>query len=81
MNTVVASAFVGAITYLGAVARHKKLSIDVIVGIMALALALALIEQANRELAQKFAVLVVVATLLAHWQVIVQASGLAKLAK
>lgn len=81
MNPVIASVFVGVITYLGSIARKKPLTIDVVVGIAALALALAMIEQANRELARKFAVLVVIATLIAHWKVIVDASGLAKKAK
>lgn len=76
MSTIIASVFVGVITYLGRAARGKSMSIDVVVGIAALALALAMIEQADKNLAKKFAVLVVLATLLAHWQVIVKASGL-----
>jgi hypothetical protein len=76
MTTVIASVFVGVLTYLGRTARGKQMSINVVVGIAGLALALAMIEQIDKELAKKFAILAVVGTLLAHWQVIVKASGL-----
>lgn len=76
MSPVIAAIFVGGITYLGRVARDKPMSINVVVGVGGLALGLAMLEQVNRDLAQKFAILAIVGTLLAHWQVIVKASGL-----
>lgn len=76
MNAVIASVFVGAITYLGRAARGKPMTIATVVGIAGLALTLAMIEQADRELAKKFAILIVIGTLLAHWTVIVEKSGL-----
>lgn len=76
MNTAVAAVLVGTITFLGRAARGKKMSIDIVVGIVGLALILAMIEQADRELAKKFALLAIVGTLLAHWQVIVESTGL-----
>lgn len=76
MNTVIVSVFVGTITYLGRVARGKQMTMSIVVGIAGLALALAMIEQVDRELAKKFSVLIIVGTLLAHWQIIAEKSGL-----
>lgn len=76
MPPVVAALFVGGLTYFGRVARNEKMSIKTVVGIGGLALALSMIEQVDKDLAQKFGVLAVVGTMLAHWQVIVKASGL-----
>lgn len=77
MPPVIAALFVGALTYLGRTARGESMSIKVVVGIGGLALTLSLLEQADKKLAQQFGYLVILATLLAHWQVIVKASGLA----
>lgn len=78
MNSVVTALVVGIITYLGRVARGKQMSIDLVVGIGGLAVALALVEQADKELAKKFGLLVVLGVLLAHWQIIVKAAGFSK---
>jgi uncharacterized protein YybS (DUF2232 family) len=51
------------------------MSIDLVVGIGGLAVALALVEQADKNLAKKFGLLVIIGVLLAHWQVIVKAAG------
>lgn len=76
MNPVIASVFVGTITYLGRVARGKQMSIQVVIGVIGLAVSLAILDQIDSNLARKFAVLAVVGTLLAHWQVIAKATGL-----
>lgn len=75
MNSVVTALVVGVITYLGRVARGKQMSIDLVVGIAGLAVALALVEEADKELAKKFSLLVVIGVLLAHWQIIVEKAG------
>ena len=75
MNSVITALVVGVITYLGRVARGKQMSIDLVVGIGGLAVALALVEQADKDLAKKFGLLVIIGVLLAHWQVIVSAAG------
>lgn len=76
MNPAIAAVVVGVITYLGRVARGKPMSIQVAVGIGGLAVSLAILDQIDRELARKFGVLAIVATLLAHWQIIAEKSGL-----
>lgn len=76
MPPVIAALFVGALTYLGRAARNEPMTIKTVVGIGGLALTLSLIEQADKKLAQQFGLLVILGTLLAHWQVIVKASGL-----
>lgn len=76
MNALVGALLVGVLTYLGRTARGKPMSIDIVVGIAALALMLALLEQVNQKLARDFVILAVLATALAHWEVIAKASGL-----
>lgn len=76
MNAAITSVVVGVITYLGRTARGKPMSINVVVGIVGLAIMLAIIEQADRELAKKFGMLVIVGTLIAHWPIIAKSTGL-----
>lgn len=76
MPPVIAALFVGALTYLGRAARNEPMTIKTVVGIGGLALTLSIIEQADKKLAQQFGLLVILGTFLAHWQVIVKASGL-----
>lgn len=76
MPPVIAALFVGALTYLGRAARNEPMTIKTVVGIGGLALMLSLIEQADKKLAQQFGLLIILGTLLAHWQVIVKATGL-----
>lgn len=76
MPPIIAALAVGALTYLGRAARNEPMTIKTVVGIAGLALMLSIIEQADKKLAQQFGLLVLVGTLLAHWQVIVKASGL-----
>jgi len=76
MSPVLGAVIAGTITYLGRVARGKQMSMTVVVGIAALAIALAALEQIDRPLAQKFAVLIVIGTLFAHWEIIVEKTGL-----
>lgn len=78
MPPVIAALFVGALTYLGRAARNEPMTIKTVVGVGGLALMLSLIEQADKKLAQQFGLLIIVGTLLAHWQVIVNATGLNK---
>lgn len=74
-SSVVTAIAVGVITYLGRVARGKQMSIDLVVGIAGLAVALALVEEADKNLAKKFSALVIIGVLLAHWQIIVEKAG------
>lgn len=73
MNPVVAAIVVAATTTIGRWARGKTLSVDIVVGLMGIAIALTIIDQVNKELAKAFGVLAVVATLVAHADVIFKA--------
>lgn len=75
MTSVVSALVVGVITYLGRVARGKNMDISLVVGIGGLAIAFALVEEADEKLAKQFEILVILGVLLAHWQVIVKAAG------
>lgn len=81
MTPVVTAIIVGTMTYLGRVARNEKMSIQIVVGIAGLAVSLSVLDMINPELAKQFSVLVVLAVALAHWEVIVKATGLGKYAK
>lgn len=78
MNPAIAAVVVGVITYLGRVARNKPMSINIVVGIAGLAVMLAVIDQIDSALARKFGILVILGTLFAHWQIIVEKTGLKK---
>lgn len=51
------------------------MDISLVVGIGGLAIAFALVEEADEKLAKQFEILVILGVLLAHWQVIVKAAG------
>lgn len=76
MTPIVASILVGLMTTLGRWAKGKGLTIDTVVGVVVLALSLALIEQANEKLARAFGTLVVVGVALVHAPIIIDATGL-----
>lgn len=76
MTPIVASVLVGLMTTLGRWAKGKGLTIDTVVGVVVLALSLALIEQANEKLARAFGALVVVGVALVHAPIIIDATGL-----
>lgn len=76
MTPIVASILVGLMTTLGRWAKGKGLTIDTVVGVVVLALSLALIEQANEKLARAFGALVVVGVALVHAPIIIDATGL-----
>lgn len=76
MTPIVASVLVGLMTTLGRWAKGKGLTIDTVVGVVILALSLALIEQANEKLARAFGALVVVGVALVHAPIIIDATGL-----
>jgi hypothetical protein len=77
VNPVLAALLVGAITTFGKWARGKSLDIDTVVGVVVLAVCLAIIDQVNAQLAKAFALLAVVAVTVAHAGVIIDATGLA----
>lgn len=77
MNPVLAALIVGAITTFGKWARGKTLDIETVVGVVVLAVCLAVIDQMNEKLAKAFALLAVVAVTVAHAGVILDATGLA----
>lgn len=78
MTPIVTAVVVGVLTTLGRWARGKGLTIDVVVGVVVLAVTLALVETANEKLARAFGVLVVVGVGLAHADVVLNATGLTK---
>lgn len=78
MNPLIAAVVVGVMTTLGKWARGKTLSIDTVVGVVVLAVTLALIDQANEKLARTFGVLVVLGVALAHAPIVLDATGLTK---
>lgn len=78
MTPIVASVVVGVMTTLGRWARGKGLTIDVVVGVVVLAVTLALIETANEKLARAFGALVVIGVGLAHAPIVLDATGLTK---
>lgn len=78
MSPIVAAIVVGVMTTLGRWARGKGLTVDTVVGVVVLALALAVIEQGNEKLARAFGLLVVLGVALAHAGIIIDATGLAK---
>jgi len=78
MSPVVAAVTVAAMTTLGRWARGKGLTVETVVGLVGVALGLAVIEQANPKLARGFGTLVVIGVAVAHLPIIINASGLAK---
>lgn len=70
MSPVVAAIVVAATTTLGRWARGKDMTVDIVVGLMGIAIALTIIDQINKELAKAFGVLAVVATMVGHADVI-----------
>lgn len=76
MTPIVTAVIVGLMTTLGRWARGKGLTIDTVVGVVVLALTLAVIEQGNEKLARAFGALVVVGVALAHAPIILDATGL-----
>ena len=79
MSPVVTAIVVGIMTTLAKWSRDKPLSIDVVVGVVVLALTLSLIEQGNEKLARAFGALVVIAVALVHAPIVLDATGLTKL--
>lgn len=73
MNPVVAALLVGALTTFGKWARGKNLDMDTVIGVVVLAVCLALIDQMNPKLARAFSLLAVIAVAVAHAEVIFKA--------
>lgn len=78
MSPIVAAVMVGVMTTLGRWARGKGLTVDTVVGVVVLALALAVIEQGNEKLSRAFGLLVVLGVALAHAGIVLDATGLTK---
>lgn len=76
MTPVITAVVVATMTVLGRWARGKTLSIDVVVGVVVMAIALAIIETGNEKLAKAFATLIVVGVAFAHVPAILNATGL-----
>ena len=76
MSPLVAAATVAAMTTLGRWARGKTLTIDTVVGMVGVAIGLAILEQANAKFARGFGILVVIGVAVAHLPTLVDASGL-----
>lgn len=70
MTPIVAGLTIATITTIGKWRRGKTLDIQTVVGLVGVAVSLALIEQIDKELARAFATLAIVGTLLAHADVI-----------
>lgn len=78
MNPITTAVVVGVMTTLGRWARGKGLTIDTVVGVVVLAITLAVIDTANEKLARAFGVLIVVGVAFAHLPVLLNATGLGK---
>lgn len=70
MSPVVAAIIVAATTTIGRWARGKNLDVDIVVGLVGIAIGLSIIDQMNKDLAKAFGALAVIATLFAHADVI-----------
>lgn len=78
MTPVVTAVVVAVMTTLGRWARGKGLTIDTVVGVVFLAVALAVIEAGNEKLARAFGTLIVVGVAFAHVPTLLNATGLVK---
>lgn len=78
MRPVPAAITTGAVVTLGTWAKGKTIGIKQVVGVVVLAVSLAIIDQANSELAGAFGLLVVLAVVLAYGQAIATKTGLTK---
>jgi hypothetical protein len=76
MSPLVAAATVAAMTTLGRWARGKGLTIDTVVGLVGVALGLAIIEQANVKLSRGLGALVVIGVATAHLPTLLDSTGL-----
>lgn len=76
MNPLVAAATVAAMTTLGRWARGKGLTIDTVLGVVGVALGLAIIDQANAKLARGLGALIVIGVAAAHLPTLLNATGL-----
>lgn len=75
MNPVPAAVTIGLLTVLGRWARGKTLTIDTVVGVVVLAVLLAMLDQVNNKLARAFGALAVVAVAIVHLPAILDKAG------
>lgn len=73
MSPVVVAVVVGAITTLGKWANGKTISIDTVVGIVGVAVGLAVLDQINKDLSKAMGILVVVGVTVAHGETLFNA--------
>lgn len=66
MNPLAVGLILGAITTLARWARGKQASVDTVVGVVGVAIGLAVVEQANKEFAKALGTLVVVGVSVVH---------------
>lgn len=66
MDTTTSAVATVVITATGQWAKGKPISVKLVVALMVLAISLSAMESANEELAKKFAVLILVAALMAN---------------
>ena len=78
MDPVPAALAIGAITTLGRWANGKGLTINTVVGVVGIAVSLALIEQVSPEIARSFGVLVLLGTSIVFLPQIFKKSGVSK---
>jgi hypothetical protein len=78
MRPIPAALVTGVLIVLGKWARNQSPNIDNAVGVVGIAVILALIEQANEKLSRAFAVLIVVSVAAVHLTTIVKAAGFGK---
>jgi hypothetical protein len=75
LNPVSTALISGALVVVGKWAKGDAPNIDNAVGVAGIALGLAVLEQANEQLAAAFAVLIVVSIATVHLPTIVKAAG------
>lgn len=78
MNTTTSAVASGVIVAFGTWAQEKPLTIKIAIGTGGVALILSLMSQANEELAQKFGMLILLASAFAYLPAIVKKLGLSK---
>lgn len=66
MNPLAVGLVLGAVTTLARWARGKQASVDTVVGVVGVALGLAVIEQANKDFAKALGTLAVVGVSIVH---------------
>jgi hypothetical protein len=78
LNPVSVAVVSGALVVLSKWAQNKSPTVDNAVGVVGIAIGLAILEQMSEQLAAAFAVLILVTIAMVHFPIIVKAAGFGK---